>query len=1286
MDNDILHITSEHFNNVNFRELDERWLDEVICNEFTDVEENNMSMGILFPGDYTTAVLDLCRVCEAWIPKASDVGNVSTEPNMTLWSYLKELDVSARQIQGVVYFLCAKALKKTSSNEDKEIGLLSAKWYFSCLRVPGSSAYAVSNSSLFQLCIDCLQIPDIDSQDAAFKWQDFEALLPIVNSTMESLLPLLNVYDFGSDLTVIKHIIHKLYQLAGSEFSNIPMNFELNFLNMPEKEQISRKYSQSYVLTSFAYQGLSSIINSDQYDEEEYILVAVLNSLNHYILCDKIKRSPIPTKFLNIKNNAVSFICYILDNNKDQSSEYVMKSLKYLCLNVNDKTDFRATVSQAILSITSHLLNQDVATFIGWLLELVDDTDMNNRIFTLEILGILLGNNATQVEKEGLPENLQVYLSPIPIVFSILTRCDDASPSVRSKALCVLSQYMKRILDVLTELKNPSNFHDEEYDEDEIGDNEVNGQHRSFWYNFSSFKDVIEEINYILQRRIEDNNFAARKASLQALENIICFDVAYLTAENLKLMLTYHDTNILMRKQMIQSLTLILETYPFHSKAQEYWIKGVFPLVYDTENTVQVKAFNVIEEKLLWDILSPSKDVRDAAFSLLEKLYKGELLSHQRYLQKAFNHWHAEQKLGPDMVSILERTFGFCKDEVIWFFLSKFGKVCKLPLNLCENVVEELKKLENWSRPTLIENLLNIFGYIFSDMHPENLQAMQGIFKQKLDNAFVPIETLPLMIELLYKTEKHLGRDENFTKIADKMMEDSIEILSPFISRKKTERVAIEDLAVKSLTTIKAFCQIYPAYITQNLTVLLKGFAFARQNKTELPLGLCAHAFLTLGVLCLQDEALGRELLPFFAKELSTSQKAVLRNAAVIILIDMCRRYTAYADTYLPLITTCFKDTVYAIRYQTVISVISLLQEDFIKCDKTLLYPLLFTITDKNEAIQDLGKYSLCNLIYAKNKSIFFENFINSIFVFNNFPPRDNGNIAGIVKENKQFALRGEEKKEMRMQIYKFMLHNIDPTVRVALINGMLKILSSIAESVYSLNHVTESVAQDCLGILSSKEIRAIDTEDVLCDVEESEEAPIINTELEIRKLTLVQPAIPVMISLKNRVFGTKKKSNTLLMSIIAFLTDILADFRNEVETLMAGDKMLKMQVLYDIQMEEAEARRKKEMQKKKKKVTKPTVPETTMSDFERSFQVAQFLMQKCRTPGTSAKNVSRRLRSAANRNDWNLPSTSGWKPSNPEGRILSSTPQTRSRSAKLNLPDISRISVALEEDDLDSD
>ncbi|GBN16622.1 hypothetical protein AVEN_110554-1, partial [Araneus ventricosus] len=109
--------------------------------------------------------------------------------------------------------------------------------------------------------------------------------------------------------------------------------------------------------------------------------------------------------------------------------------------------------------------------------------------------------------------------------------------------------------------------------------------------------------------------------------------------------LASRDTNIIVRKQIIQSLTNILETYPDNPKAQECWLKCVFPLVQDPENTVQAKVLGVVEEKFLQNMLSDRNEEREALFLLLEKLAHGEYLPYQRYLRKAFKCWQNEKKL-----------------------------------------------------------------------------------------------------------------------------------------------------------------------------------------------------------------------------------------------------------------------------------------------------------------------------------------------------------------------------------------------------------------------------------------------------------------------------------------------------------------------------------------------------------------------------------------------------------------------------------------------------------------
>ncbi|GBN74498.1 hypothetical protein AVEN_110556-1 [Araneus ventricosus] len=524
MDDNLLQKTTSYFDSVNFNELIELWLDDVFENEFTDVEESNMSLGILFINDPKETLLKICSVCEKWIKKPNDydldetnTGNVSTRPVEVLWTYLNEMDIKVKQILGIIYFLCSRALKNNSSEEDKEIGLLSAKWYFCCLRVPGSSAYSVYKANLFRLCIDCFQISHM------------EDLLPSMVSSIDSLIPLLTVCHLGSDSTTVDYVIAKLCELVSSEQSSTSLNFDLDILSMSERER--RRRSFSFILTSLAFQGLSALISSDLNGEKDYIYSVILSNLNRHILCSKVKKSNIPAKFMCIKDNCVSYICYNLKKDSEVCSRLTLTSLKRLCLSVSDKAEFRAAVSSAIVTMLYNLHVQDFVEFIQWLLLLVDAAEGNNRVFALEVMGLLLGE-VPQVDKEGLPETLEIYLTPIPIIFAVLTRCDDVSPAVRTKALGVLSQHMEHMLKALMDM-DFSNFPEEEFDEG-IETLDINGENRSFWYNFMSLKDIVDEMSNILHRRVEDNNGMSRKAALQALENIVSFDVAYLTNENLK--------------------------------------------------------------------------------------------------------------------------------------------------------------------------------------------------------------------------------------------------------------------------------------------------------------------------------------------------------------------------------------------------------------------------------------------------------------------------------------------------------------------------------------------------------------------------------------------------------------------------------------------------------------------------------------------------------------------------------------------------------------------------------
>lgn len=83
---------------------------------------------------------------------------------------------------------------------------------------------------------------------------------------------------------------------------------------------------------------------------------------------------------------------------------------------------------------------------------------------------------------------------------------------------------------------------------------------------------------------------------------------------------------------------------------------------------------------------------------------------------------------------------------------------------------------------------------------------------------------------------------------------------------------------------------------------------------------------MLLGKLCLQHENLVQKYLPVFARELEVGTEVAVRNNVVVIMCDLCVRYTNIVDLYIPNISACLRDDEAVIREQTLIMLTNLLQ------------------------------------------------------------------------------------------------------------------------------------------------------------------------------------------------------------------------------------------------------------------------------------------------------------------------------------------------------------------------
>ena len=68
-----------------------------------------------------------------------------------------------------------------------------------------------------------------------------------------------------------------------------------------------------------------------------------------------------------------------------------------------------------------------------------------------------------------------------------------------------------------------------------------------------------------------------------------------------------------------------------------------------------------------------------------------------------------------------------------------------------------------------------------------------------------------------------------------------------------------------------------------------------------------AHAFITLGKLCLRDGALAKRVVHMLVRELrDVSSSVTVRSNVLLVLCDLCVRYTAVGTCVVPL---CMLDT-----------------------------------------------------------------------------------------------------------------------------------------------------------------------------------------------------------------------------------------------------------------------------------------------------------------------------------------------------------------------------------------
>ncbi|XP_045411596.1 condensin-2 complex subunit D3 isoform X2 [Lemur catta] len=968
-----------------------------------------------------------------------------------------------------------------------------------------------------------------------------------------------------------------------------------------------------------------------------YVFHQMLNVILMLEAGEGSHRTPltITSQVINQRNQAVQFISSLVDELRESVFPVLRVLLQHICAKVIDKSEYRTSAAQALVQLLSKLPCREYATFIAWLYKYSRSSKIPHRVFTLDVVLAVLELPERQTDDTVSLEHQKFLKHKFLVQEIMFDRCLDKAPTVRSKALSSFAHCLEltvtnaseSILELLinspavsgieshpgTLLRNSSAF---SYQRQTVNPSEPSED-----VNIDSGGETVGSgercVMAMLRKRIRDEKTNVRKSALQVLVSILkhC-EVSYMKEDLSILQDRCRDPAVSVRKQALQSLTELLMAQPRCVHIQKAWLRGVVPVVMDCESTVQEKALECLDQVLLQNIRHHSKfhtgdDSQVLAWALLA-LLTTESRGLSRYLNKAFHIWSKKDKFSPTFISNVISHTGMGHSAPAWMLLSKIA--CSSPKLDYTKIIESWEKISSQQNPNsdTLGHILCVIGHIAKHLPKSTRDKVTGVIKCKLNGFQWSLELISSSVDTLQRlcrasAETAVEEEELLKQVCGDVLSTCEHHLANIVLKEGGAGNMEEDLLVKYIFTLGDIAQLCPARVEKRVFLLIQSILAASADADHLilspfpvvpssqgssddapachapsqvrgsvmPSVIRAHAIITLGKLCLQHEDLAKKSIPTLVRELEVCEDVAVRNNVIVVMCDLCIRYTVVVDKYIPNISMCLKDSDPFIRKQTLILLTNLLQEEFVKWKGSLFFRFVSTLIDSHPDIASFGEFCLAHLLLKRNPVMFFQHFIECIFHFNNYEKHEKYNkFPQSEREKRLFSLKGKSNKERRMKIYKFLLEHFTDEQRFNITSKIcLSILACFADGILPLDLEASELLSDTFEVLSSKEIKLLamrskPDKDLLVEEDDMALANVVMQEAQkqlisqVQKRNFIENIIPIIISLKTVL---EKNKIPALRELMNYLREVMQDYRDEVKDFFAVDKQLASELEYDM-------------------------------------------------------------------------------------------------------------------------
>lgn len=855
--------------------------------------------------------------------------------------------------------------------------------------------------------------------------------------------------------------------------------------------------------------------------------------------------------------------------------------VQQLCLRVPERAECRQRAAHTLLVLLQLFdTAEGRQSALSWLLRLSRHERVSHRLLVLELVARLLLHRQSR-DHDPDPQHQQHERQKL-VAQVVVAGCWDVSALIRSRALAVLAECTvaeeRSVSAAAAELMTSQHHGDDQPEGDEV-----------FAAN--------ESIPAMLRRRARDPKVMVRKSSIQVIENTMKASEKCVTTENLQILMEHcRDPALLVRKQCQSSLVALVDQYPADRRVCEAAIRGLLPQIHDTEERVQERVVQFVEQKILAGVYPwrPSDDVtadEQLPWVLLDLIVK---LCYQKYLLKIMQLVYSKQTVSPAVWAAIQSHVGSENNAAAWLCLSTVARFSRVrqPAFAVEYFLQRAHGELQTEELLALQQCLTVVKFSCDHLDEAARASLTSQMTSLVRAAALPTELISAVIDTVAMVTLHGYSDESeyherLQAWCLPLLESCEEYLSKHLLQLSSPcSAAVERMLVRQMFTLGELAQLVPARVDKRCFLLLQNVIYvdtggASDGVTSL---LCAVTVATLGKLCLQHEQMAKRLMPALGKLLDVSDSEAVKNNIVFTLSDMCVRYATLVDPLMPQFTCCLRDSSVVVRRNSLILLIGLLQEDYLKLKGTLFYRLLQCLTDPEGEIRQLINFYMTERLAKRNPKVFFQHFVESFFLFNDYNSHESYNkMARAERESELFRFSGSENRLRRHYVYKYMLENMADDQRFHTSYRLCQdVLGGVVDGKVNLDSVQGvNLVQDALCVLSSDEIRL---QSLRCRPEDDQPDPgdsgaITEVMQAVAKKTLisqvvkrniVENMVPIVIALKHKLHEMR---SPLLRELMVFLREMMKDYRTEIKDILVADPQLAKEIEFDMKRMQDEAR-----------------------------------------------------------------------------------------------------------------